>query len=427
MKVAALGRMKEYAPGVRPSELSLVEVLPTSGKKAAAPDALSDGAPAAAPPPADEHADTSASAIDDRFILRATKEHAEGHIDPSLWSRAFAQAKGDKVLATRLYLTSRATALRVAKRQDSAARRANVVEALSNAPWPGFESEARASSETASQNPSPPLRAGASPSRRRIILAAAAFGSVLVIAGSLFVLWPTRGPAQQSAARAAAPADVSGPLAPSAIESTRLPQASGENVVGKVQALEKAGNWNLLVIYATEWTRKQPSNVEAWRTLSVGYAKLRQFREAVDAGSKAIQLAPEDFLLWQNLGQINLAVPRPAEALVAFQRAAALNERDVVSLAQVGIISTQLGQLAQAKVAFDQALALSPEDVTTLCGAASLAQKEGRAKDAEAFTLRATSGDGRCPDPPTVTESTRVIVSAPVQPKPKSPPVRRPH
>jgi cytochrome c-type biogenesis protein CcmH/NrfG len=114
-----------------------------------------------------------------------------------------------------------------------------------------------------------------------------------------------------------------------------------------VQALEKGGNWDLLVIHAAEWTRKQPSNAEAWKQLSQGYLKLRQFGEALDAATKAVQLSPENFLVWQNLGQVNLALQRPAEALLAFQRAGALNDQDVVSLVQEGKLNIQLGHSGQ--------------------------------------------------------------------------------
>ena len=108
-----------------------------------------------------------------------------------------------------------------------------------------------------------------------------------------------------------------------------------------------------------------------------GYVKLRQFGEGLDAAKKAVQLTPEDFLVWQNLGQLQAALQRPAEALSAFQRAAALNDRDVVSLVQEGLLNTQLGHLSDARIAFDKALAASSENAEALCGAASLAQKEG--------------------------------------------------
>jgi tetratricopeptide (TPR) repeat protein len=242
--------------------------------------------------------------------------------------------------------------------------------------------------------------------------------SIVVIGGLVALLSDSDAAQQHNVAKPAPPVNVSGRSMPSGqtasvAANTASPareDVSGEDFVGRVQALEKAGNWNLLVIHAAEWTRKQPGNAEAWKELSLGYVKLRQFGEALDAATKAVQLSPENFLVWQNFGQVNLALQRPAEALVAFQRAAALNDRDVISLVQEGKLNTQLGHIPDARIAFAKALAVSPEDVQALCGAASIAQKEGRVKDADAMMRQVTSLDGRCRDS-SGTESVRVVAS----------------
>jgi tetratricopeptide (TPR) repeat protein len=425
--------MKEYAPNIQSSELSLVDVPTTSADAAPSTDAGSTPAGTDS-----ERQRVSPAASEDRFLARARDEHAAGHVDPPLWARAVAQAGGDKAQATPIYLASRATALRVAKRQERAARRARVVEVLSNAPETGFGTQVSEApgtrDETTSKEPGRRTRRGsAKPNRWRVIVAAGTVACVAMVSGSI-ALWSASGPTQQhNLAKPTPPVNVSGRPMPSggaASAAANTSGSAGENVsgedfIGRLQALEEAGNWNLLVLYAVEWTRKQPGNANAWRTLSRGYVKLRQFGEALDAATKAVQLAPEDFLAWRNLGQLHVALQRPAEALPAFQKAAALNDRDVVSLVQEGILNTQLGRLPDARVAFDKALAVSAEDVPALCGSAALAQKEGRVKDAEAITRQVSSLGGRCPDP-SAGESVRVAASDPAQSRPKSPSVRRP-
>jgi Flp pilus assembly protein TadD len=416
--------MKEYAAGIRSSELSLVEVPTTTGKEETAPEA--------APLPG-----SPSKASEDRYLAKAKDEYAKGHVDTSLWTRALAQVGGDKDKAKDIYLDIRATAIRVAKRQEKATRRARVVETLSNET--GFEAVRAALNDEALSKASKVARRGSPAAKRKLtILAGGALAFVMGTVG-VVVLWPADGPAHASKAspvliNLAKPVAPATPNASPAANTAKAAAATGEDIVSRVQALEKEGNWNLLVIHTAEWTRKQPSNPEAWKTLSVGYLKLRQFTEAVDAATKATQLAPEDARLWQNLGQINLAIPRPAEALTAFRRATALSDQDIVSLAQEGTLDVQLGHLTEAKTAFDKALALSPDDVPTLCGAASLAQKEGRVKDAEAMTLQVTSRDARCPTP-VEGETVRVAslpagrasaVSAPTPNKPKPAPPRRP-
>ena len=470
--------MKEYAPDIRASELSLVDVPTRSGKAVArADDAMAVGDPAAVMSDASPSGDTAAvtsgaspvgekatvtpgalsvgdmaavtngassagidfenaptAASEDRFLAKATREHAAGHIEPPLWARAVAQAGSDTALATRIYLESRATALRVAKRNKNAARRARVVEALSDAPDPGVVAEqAKPRDETRSKEATRTSRGSARPNRRRMFLAAGVIGCFVVVGGSI-ALWPENGPAQPtSLARPASPVEASGrstslrqtAVTPTNTRGLAMEGDSGEEIASKVQAMEKVANWNLLVIYAAEWTRKQPGNGAAWTALSRGYVKLRQFGEGLDAATKAVQLAPEDFLAWQNLGQLHVALQLPAEALSAFQRAAALNDRDVVSLVQEGLLNTQLGHLSDARIAFDNALAASSDNAEALCGAASLAQKEGRVRDAEAMIRQASALGGGCRDP-NASESVRVAVSEPAPSRPKSSAVRRP-
>jgi Flp pilus assembly protein TadD len=410
--------MKEYAQGIKSSELRLVDARTTSD----APE-LAD----AEPPIVIDYGHISPAPRVDPFLAKAVTEHGAGYVDASLWARAVAQAGGDEALTLRTYLNSRATALHVEKRQERATRRALVVERLSHAPETGFgpepsEAPKNRDETTSMDSGRRTRRSGAKRNRWYVIVATATIAGVAIVSGSIG-LWSASDPARQhSAAKPALAVGGSGRPAPSGQPAvaarTGTPAGediSSEELVGRVQALEKSGNWNLLVIYAAEWTRKEPGNPAAWKQLSQGYLKLRQFREALDTATKAAELAPEDFLMWQNLGQVNTALQRLPEALVAFQRAAALNDRDVVSLVQEGILNTQLGRIPDAKIAFAKALAVSPEDVQALCGAASLAQKEGRVKDAEAMTSVA----GGCADSK-ASESVRVVAGGPAQKRPAS-------
>jgi Flp pilus assembly protein TadD len=402
--------MKEYAPGIEPAELSLVAVPAPSAEAAEALASPAPAAPAATDPirtstPTgwEDPAPASVATGADRFLTQAINEHTEGHIDRTLWERAVAQAGGDNARAKSIYVQIRATALRVTKREKKAVRYARVVEALSKAPEPGFglpvPGEGTATAETGSGNA---VRGISKRNRRRAMVAAGVFGSLVVVAG-LVVALSDSGPVRQDIA--AKPAPRFNVFARSTPSTQAIPAtgAAGENpsgvdLVGKLRALKNEGNWNLVVLYAVEWTRKQPGNADAWKELSQGYIKLRQYGEAQDAATKAVQLAPDDFLQWQNLGQINLAIPAPAEALKAFHQATVLNDHDVVSLVQAGILNAQLGRLPEAGAAFAKALTVIPQDVQALCGATWVAQREGRVKDAQAMTSQVTSLGEHCSD-----------------------------
>jgi hypothetical protein len=64
-------------------------------------------------------------------------------------------------------------------------------------------------------------------------------------------------------------------------------------------------------------------------------------------------------------------------------------------------------------------LVVNPEDVQALCGAASIAQKEGRVKDADAMTRQALSLDGGCRDS-SGSESVRVVAGGTAKSRPAS-------
>ena len=285
---------------------------------------------------------------------------------------------------------------------------------------------ARIATEPFDEDRPAPRSAEAGSNRKKLTLIAAVLGCLVVVAGLVLALRSEKAPALQAAtAQAAVPAAGLAATPAPAPEPSSVPSATFSpaanstpdhtpafgDFAGKLQTLKSAGNWHVFVIYAGEWARKQPGNPDAWRELSLGYLKLRQFRDALDAAKKAVELAPGSFLAWQSLGKVNLGLQESSAALAAFERAAALNDQDVVSLVQAGILEARLGRLSEARVAFAKALALSPEDVDALCGAAAVAQKEGRPNDAEAMALKLKSLDGICRDSGTI-ESVQATAKA---------------
>ncbi|HEX7272072.1 MAG TPA: hypothetical protein VF420_07980 [Casimicrobiaceae bacterium] len=327
-----------------------------------------------------------------------------------------AQARDDRQLATRLYLNSRATALRVEKRNDEVVKRAGVVEALSKEPEHLAGEAPPTTTPVASAQAS--VRGGLLSRRKHLIAVAGVAGGIIIAVVAFLALRSGSSlPQPANAARAVAAARAIAPK--TAIP--KAPEVSAEDFAAKIRVQKEAGNWNLLVINASEWARRQPSNLDAWKELSVGYVKLRQWNDALDATKKAADLAPDDLLLWQTLGQVNMELKRPVDALEAFQRATAINERDVGSWVQQGVLNMQIRRLPDAKVAFERALAVSPGDTEALCGAASLAQKEEREKDALALNRQVAAAGARCPEPPPVESAVVKSTQAPAKP------ARKPH
>ena len=434
--------MKEYAAGIQSSQLRLVDEAPAKSDDAGAPgeppsslevassvtleprNGSAETTPAIAPykpaAPAESEPESASAGIEeqpgvhalDKFLNAATKEFEAGIVDQPLWKHAVAQSGDDRSLATRKYLRARATALRVEKREKREERRERRERALNGL---GAPTEPGRPTAPAAPGPSAPRRRGAAPTRVRVIAVGVALAVLFAIA-LLLVVRSGSDAVQRSAsvASTAAPASEEAkpaepPVAPTAAADVREVDDKHVDWPAKLEKLKGDGNWNVVVLYAVEWTRAQPDNVFAWTELTAGYVKLRQYRDARDAATRAAHLAPDDAAAWARLGQINVALRQPIDALAAFEHAVARDDHDAASIVQVGTLTAQLGRFADARAAFAKALAIDPVNVEALCGAASLAQKEQRPKDAEAFMRQVAAQEARCRDP-AEGESVRVAV-----------------
>lgn len=380
--------MGNYAANTKLHELSLVDGPPTEAQPVPsspelAPAAMPAIAPAPAAPLPPEGSDTSPQS-QDPYMAEAMRELESGKIEQPLWVRSMAQANGNVKAAKPAYLRARAVALKLERRT----RRAELP------PRGDPASNARAPTER---------RAAGTPARKWIGLAAGGLAAVGAIV-AYFVAQPGSAPPEPRpnastvapATRAAAPA----PQRPASAASAHPNAAmSGDEFANKIQSFKDAGNWNLLVLYAVEWTRKEPTNAQAWKELGGGYLRMRQFDDALDATRKAVQMLPNDAQLWQNLGQINVALYQPAAALTAFEKASELNERDLTSRVQAGALNLELGHLPAARAAYASALAINPLDREALCGSAEVARKEGRTKDVEGIARAAKAAGLECRDP----------------------------
>ena len=340
----------------------------------------------------------------DEFLAAATKEHQEGHVDTVLWTRALAQSGADESLAIAADLRARATALRLQTRDRRVERRARRARSLQDKTMQDATTQdtatrdtttrdtttrdattrdtttrdtrtRKADAETYPENTAATVagvRLGSAlPKLKYAVMAAVALVSVVAVVQLMAPPQESGSARPPSVSVAAASAERSSPALPVESEQPIAGSANGgtnqddarPSLEVRVQQLKDAGNWNVLVLYASEWTRKEPGNATAWTELSIGYANLRQFNDALGAAERAVALSPQDARLWRNLGHLNLDLER----------------------------------LPEAGSAFDRLLALSSEDADALCGAAMVAQRLGRTKDTDAIARRAKAADGGCP------------------------------
>lgn len=338
--------------------------------------------------------EASLPAPEKRLVDQAAQEFDNGSINQALWLRVLAKAAGDKAAAKTAYLRARARELEHAARTGGTTGPVLVGREASK-PAAGSAAQKSGMRAPEGSEPVPPRRV---PSKRSLVIGAAAAVAVLGVAAVAWGVMRRDGnEPPKPAVAAAAPAQIPNaqPVAqapPQPTEKAALPEDFG----ARCAELVASGNWNVLVIYASEWTRKEPANANAWVQLSVGYAKLRQLNDAFQAATKATKLSPQEALVWRNLGQLHVALKEPLPALAAFEQAIALNDKDAYSFAQAGMLDLQLDRLPQAKIAFDSALATNADNVDAMCGEMAVAQKLGRSKDADEMGARLNTLAATC-------------------------------
>ena len=323
----------------------------------------------------------------DRFLAAAAAEFRAGRIDQPLWQRVLEQSGSDEKTTRSAYLRARASALQVAGRGRGASA-----------------SSGAAAGDASSASPASTAPSANVALRQRTPWLYAALGGaliVVIVTVATFALRKTSEPAPTSAAARPAPATATA-AAPAASPRPAIDTAPAgatatePSLESRVDDLIAAANWNVVVLTANEWTRKEPRNPTAWIRLGMGYGHLGQLDEAIDAAKKAVDVAPGDASAWRYLGEVNVAKSQSAAALQAYEKAAALDERNTDTLVRIGMLNAQLDRFPEASAAFDKVLAAQAGDTDALCGQAFVARQQGRRKDADAIVRDLKASDKTC-------------------------------
>ncbi len=138
---------------------------------------------------------------------------------------------------------------------------------------------------------------------------------------------------------------------------------------------------------AVEWTARAirlAPKVEYLSSLAAALRRQGRLDEALKAADKAVQLKPDAFALWKNLGHILVDLKHLDQALLSFQHALELDPSDADAAVQCGAVLAQAGQSEQALSYFDRSDQLRPNCAATLQRRAMAMYSLGRFDDAAA-------------------------------------------
>lgn len=111
--------------------------------------------------------------------------------------------------------------------------------------------------------------------------------------------------------------------------------------------------------------------------------------EAIDAYKQAIEIAPEQIFVWNNLGNLCMKIQRNDEAMLAFQKALQHNAKDPIAWNGLGAVYFKIGYLDDAINAFRKAIELAPTLANAWLGLGEAYATVGRDIDAIASYQRA--------------------------------------
>jgi tetratricopeptide (TPR) repeat protein len=111
-----------------------------------------------------------------------------------------------------------------------------------------------------------------------------------------------------------------------------------------------------------------PANIDVAVNLGGAYILLRKWDKAAQVLRRAVELEPDNVMLWLNLGaaelgRLELAGPRQQErALRAYERALAIDPKTPNADYHIGLIYKERGDFVRAAAAFEAALRVDPND-----------------------------------------------------------------
>ena len=125
-----------------------------------------------------------------------------------------------------------------------------------------------------------------------------------------------------------------------------------------------------------------PEFYEAWFNLGVAYQAASDLANALKAYEEAVRLRPRDTRAYRNLGRVYLRLERYEDGAKAFEAARDLSPDSAKSYNDLGVAYRQLGRSSDAEDAFQKAVVLDPEHAGAHYNLALALANAGQPKDA---------------------------------------------
>ena len=147
---------------------------------------------------------------------------------------------------------------------------------------------------------------------------------------------------------------------------------------------------------AISFTQQFPTHYFGWKILGVVFKETSEASKSLAANQKAVQFAPQDYEVHNNLGATLLELGRLDDAEASCKQAIALKPDFAEAHSNLAKAFQRLGRLAEAEESFKRAIELKPNYAEAHTNLASLLQKIGRLEEAEAVYTHAIALKPSC-------------------------------
>lgn len=129
-------------------------------------------------------------------------------------------------------------------------------------------------------------------------------------------------------------------------------------------------------------TRDNWFEAECFNAVALIKSSTERTDEAIEAYKQAIQLAPDQIFVWNNLGNLCAKVGRNDEAIFAFRKALEGNPRDPIAWNGLANVHFKLNYVDDAIAAYRKAIQYTPSLAQPWCGLGDVYASIGRADEA---------------------------------------------
>lgn len=140
-----------------------------------------------------------------------------------------------------------------------------------------------------------------------------------------------------------------------------IPLNPDQNQITTLLDHYKKGDYQIAEELALSLTIKYPEHQFTWKVLALIKRQLGKLFESLTAMQKAVELLPNDYEAFNNLGNILKEIGERENARISYLKAIELNSGYAESHYNLGVILVELDKTDEAEKSYERALAIKPD------------------------------------------------------------------